>query len=184
MGSPYLFSPFRFLWLYRSDRWRNTNNLVNTFMTDIIREDESFNFWVPATIEKGSDGKMWVSGIASTEHEDLQGEKIRQEGIDLNYFLARGFFNDDHSKDTGAKVGIPTEAKITKKGLWVKGFLLDTDRAKSIYELAMALHKAGDQRRLGYSVEGKVLARDSRNPKVITKCWLKDVAITASPINP
>jgi hypothetical protein len=143
-----------------------------------------FKFWYPATVEKGSDGKMWISGIASTEHEDLQGEVIKQNGLQLDYFLKRGFLNDDHSKETSGKVGIPTEAVITKKGLWIKGYLLDTPRAKGIWDLAQALSKSGDDRKLGYSVEGKVLARDSKNPRVITKAWIKDVAVTASPINP
>lgn len=149
-----------------------------------IREDGTFDFWFPATIQKGEDGKMYVSGIASTEDEDLQGEKIKQEGIDLSYFLKRGFLNDDHSKETAGKVGIPTEAVVTRKGLWIKGFLLDTPRAKGIWDLAQALEKSGSERKLGYSVEGKVLARDQKNPRIITKCWLKDIAITASPINP
>lgn len=153
-------------------------------MADFIKEDGSFNFFIPAELEKGSDGKKWVSGIASTFDEDLQGERIKQDGLDLSYFLKRGFFNDDHAKETGAKVGIPTEAKVTKAGLWVKGFLLETKRAQEIYELAQALAKAGGSRTLGYSVEGKVLERDSKNPRVIVKAWIKDIAITASPINP
>jgi hypothetical protein len=145
---------------------------------------DTFNFWYPANIEKGSDGKMWISGVASTDDEDLQGERIKQNGLQMDYFLKRGYFNDDHSKDTGAKVGIPVEASITKHGLWVKGYLLDTARAKSIYELATALSKAGGERKLGFSVEGKVLSRDDKNPRIVTKAWIKDVAITASPINP
>jgi hypothetical protein len=153
-------------------------------MKETIRQDGSFEFWYPATIEKGSDGKMWVSGIASTADEDLQGEKIKQDGIQLDYFLKRGFFNDDHSKETGAKVGIPVEARITPRGLWTKGYLLNTKRAEEIYELATALNKAGGDRKLGFSVEGKVVGRDEKNPRVITKCWIKDIAITASPINP
>jgi hypothetical protein len=151
-------------------------------MSEVLKDD--FCFWYPAEIKKGEDGKMWISGIASTEHEDLQGERIKQDGLELSYFLKRGYFNDDHAKETGAKVGIPTEAVVTKQGLWVKGYLLTTERAKSIYELATALNKADSERKLGFSVEGKVLGRDSKNPRIITKAWIKDVAITASPINP
>lgn len=153
-------------------------------MDDLVQKDDTFRFHIPASFTKGDDGKMWISGIASTEHEDLQGEKIKQDGLELSYFLKRGFFNDDHAKETGAKVGIPTEAVITKKGLWVKGYLLETGRAKSIFELATALEKAGGERKLGFSVEGKVMGRDNNNPRVITKAWIKDVAVTASPINP
>lgn len=153
-------------------------------MDELIQKDDLFRFHIPAEIKKGEDGKMWISGIASTEDEDLQGEKIKQDGLELSYFLKRGFLNDDHAKETGAKVGIPTEAIITKKGLWIKGYLLETARAKSIFELATALEKAGGDRKLGFSVEGKVMSRDSNNPRIITKAWIKDVAVTASPINP
>jgi hypothetical protein len=153
-------------------------------MSEVIQQDGSFRFFIPAELTKSSDGKKYVSGIASTFDEDLQGERIKQEGLELSYFLKRGFFNDDHSKETGAKVGIPTDAKITSKGLWVKGYLLETKRAQEIYELAQAISKAGDDRKLGFSVEGKVLGRDPKNPRVITKAWIKDIAITASPINP
>lgn len=153
-------------------------------MENVIREDGTFNFFIPAELEKGADGKKWVSGIASTFDEDLQGERIKQDGLDLSYFLKRGFFNDDHAKETGAKVGIPTEARVNKSGLWVKGFLLETKRAVEIFELAQALSKAGGSRKLGFSVEGKVLQREEKNPRIITKAWIKDIAITASPINP
>lgn len=147
-------------------------------MNDLIK------IWQPANIEKGDDGKIWVSGMASTEDKDLQGEVIKADGIILDYFLTKGYINDNHSKDTADKVGIPVEATVHKKGLWIKGFLLDTPKAIGIYELAQALKKAGGARKLGFSVEGKVLERDDKDPKVIKKCWLKDVALTAEAVNP
>ena len=154
------------------------------YMDNIVDKDGNFRFWYPAKLSKGEDGKHYIEGIASTPHEDLQGEKIKQEGLVLDYFLTRGYFNDDHSKETAGKVGIPTEAKITKDGLYTKGFLLETPRAKGIWDLAQALEKSGGDRKLGFSVEGKVLERDTKNPRTITKAWIKDVAITAAPINP
>lgn len=150
---------------------------------DITGKDE-FKFGIPATLEKSGDGKTWVSGIASTDDKDLQGEKINKDAFILDYFLTKGFLNDNHNKDTGSKVGVPTEAKITKDGLWIKGYMLETDAANKIIDLANALNKAGSDRKLGFSVEGKVLERDRKNPNIITKCWLKDVALTVEPINP
>ena len=153
-------------------------------MANAIKQDGTFEFWYEANLAKGEDGKRWIEGIASTDHKDLQGEKIKQDGLELSYFLKRGYFNDDHAKETSGKVGIPTEARITSKGLWTKGFLLDTPRANGIWDLAEGLKKAGDARKLGFSVEGKVLSRDASDHTIITKAWIKDIAITASPINP
>lgn len=143
-----------------------------------------FEFTMPATLSKSSDGKTWVQGIASTEDKDLQGEIVKAEGIVLSYFLNSGFINDNHAKDTSGKIGVPTEAKITKNALWIKGYLLDTERARAICELANALEKSGSNRKLAWSIEGKILERDKKDPNVVTKCWLKDVALTAEPVNP
>jgi len=150
-------------------------------MTPIgYHNDGSFRFHVPCDITKGADGKVWIQGIASVEKEDLAGETVILKGMDLSYLLSRGYFNDNHGKTTDAKVGVPTEAQVTPYGLQVKGFLLDTPRAKGILELAESLNKAGSNRKLGFSVEGKTLKRDG---KIIKESWIKDIAITAEPFN-
>jgi hypothetical protein len=146
-----------------------------------LQQDGSFRFHIPVDLKKSEDGKVWIHGIASLETPDIAGETVIQKGMDLSYFLNRGFFNDNHDKTTGGKIGIPTEAKTTKDGLFVKGYLLDTPRAQKIVELAEALDNSGGQRKLGFSIEGKVKQRDGR---IIKKSWLKDVAITAEPVHP
>jgi len=146
-----------------------------------FHEDGSFRFHVPIDLKKGDDGKTWIEGVASVEREDIAGETVILAGMDLSYLLSRGYFNDNHAKTTDAKVGVPTEAKVTPNGLQVKGYLFDTPRAKGIVELAEALQKSGSERRLGFSVEGKTLKRDG---KIIKQCWVKDIAITAEPVNP
>lgn len=146
-----------------------------------FHEDGSFRFHVPIDLKKGDDGKTWIEGVASVEKEDIAGETVILTGMDLSYLLSRGYFNDNHAKTTDAKVGVPTEAKVTPNGLQVRGYLFDTPRAKGIVELAEALQKAGSNRRLGFSVEGKTLKRDG---KIIKQCWVKDIAITAEPVNP
>jgi hypothetical protein len=166
--SPVFFSPF---WLNKLDKLSKNST------------EDIFHFGIPATLKKGNDGKVWVEGIASTDDKDLQGEKINKDAFILDYFLTKGYFNSNHLKETSAKVGVPTEAKVTNKGLYVKGYMLDTEEGRKIIELASALKKAGSDRRIGFSVEGKVIERDRKNPDIITKCWLKDCAITAEPIN-
>jgi hypothetical protein len=149
-----------------------------------LHSDGSFRFNIPATLVKSKDGKVWIEGIASVEKPDLQGETVILKGMDLSYFVKRGYLNDNHSKDTSAKVGVPTEAKVISEDgthkLFVKGFMLDTPRAKSIIELAESLEKAGTDRKLGFSVEGKVRERDG---KIIKKSWVKDIALTSEPVS-
>ena len=151
-------------------------------MTELgFHEDGSFRFHIPAELEKSKDGQVRIKGIASVESPDLAEETVIQKGMDISYLLNRGFFNDNHSKETAGKVGIPTVARTTPKGLYVEGYLLDTPRAKAIVDLAEALKKAGGDRKLGFSVEGKIT---KRNGKIIEKSWVKDIAITAEPYHP
>lgn len=147
-----------------------------------LKEDGSFRFHIPFELKKSrDDGKIHIEGIASLQTPDIAGETVIQKGMDLSYFLRRGFFNDNHSKESGGKVGVPTFAAHTPRGLHVKGYLLDTPRAQAIVELADALQKAGGDRQLGFSVEGKVQQREG---KIISKSWIKDIAITAEPVHP
>lgn len=134
--------------------------------------------------DAGSDKpeKRWIQGIASTNARDLQGEVVVQDGIDFGYFLKKGYFNDDHKDGPEHKVGEPTQCKVTKNGLWVKGFLYkEQERAQDYWKLMRAQEKEADsQRNVGFSIQGKVLRRKGN---MIEKCWIQDVAITTAPIN-
>ena len=155
-------------------------------MLDLLSKD-GFEFWVPITISKArSEGpdqetKRWIEGIASTDDIDLQDEVVQQTGIDFTYFLKHGYYNNDHKPGFENKVGQPVDAKVTSKGLWTKGFLFKNHKvADAIWELANSLESSQSSRKLGFSIQGKVLRR---NGKKILKCWIQDIAITAAPIN-
>jgi hypothetical protein len=156
-------------------------------MLDLLNT-EDFGFWVPLTIckssketTKGKEGRREIEGIASTVHIDLQYEKVIQAGIDYSYFLEHGFFNNDHKPGFENKVGEPIECRVTKDGLYVRGFLYKEHKiANDIWELAHAIEASGGKRKLGFSIQGKVLRRAG---KTILKCWVQDIAITAAPIN-
>lgn len=153
-------------------------------------DEDTFSFWMPAqaVIVKGgkkdgadSEGRRWIQGIASTSDRDLQGEIVDQNGIDFSYFLQHGYFNNDHKPGFENKVGEPTEAKITKNGLWVKGFLYNGHKiADSIWELIHAQNKSNSRRRIGFSIQGKVKRRDGSK---IKECWIQDIAVTPCPVN-
>lgn len=156
-------------------------------------DNDTFEFWMPAqaVIMKGSakksgtdsQGRRWIQGIASTASRDLQGEVVDQKGIDFSYFLKYGYFNWDHKPGEDNRVGEPTEAKITKNGLWVKGYLYPKGLKKTaddIWEHMHAVAAAGSNRRMGFSIQGKVQRREG---KTIKKCWIQEVAVTSCPVN-
>ena len=125
--------------------------------------------------------RRWVQGIASTDDKDLQDEKVVQSGIDLAYFLAHGYINDDHKPGPENKVGEPTEARITKAGLWIKGFLYKgQENSDKWWDFLNSLEQSDANRKVGFSIQGKVTRRRGKS---ILKCWLQDIAITAAPVN-
>jgi len=149
----------------------------------LLGAKNDFHFFVPLekSSSKDEEGQRLVQGIASTDHNDLQDEKVVQKGIDYAYFLRHGYINNDHKDGPENKVGEPLEAEIRPDGFWIKAFLY---KGKTIadewWSHIQALERSGSKRRVGFSIQGKVLRRDGR---VISKCWLQDVAITASPVN-
>ncbi len=161
--------------------------------TPKLLSNDRFSFWVPAQAvllkggkskSDGSDasGKRWIQGIASTDSLDLQGEIVEQGGIDFSYFLKYGYLNNDHKPGFDNKVGQPTECKVTSKGLWIKGFLFEKHKvADDIWELLNSIDASGSNRKVGFSIQGKVLRRKGNT---IAKCWIQDIAVTPAPVNP
>lgn len=152
---------------------------------------EEFFFFVPfnkstTTVYEDSEGKRIIEGIASTEDKDLQNEKVIQKGIDLSYFNKHGTLNWDHKPEPQYIVGEPLDSRHTDKGLYLKGLLYkDHQIADGIWELAKSMEKSGSSRKLGFSIQGRVL-RKSNGPsgsKNIESCWLQAIAVTAHPIN-
>jgi hypothetical protein len=145
-----------------------------------------FDFFVPLDISKSQrqsekDQQRWIEGIASTDHKDLQGETVYQKGIDFSYFLKYGYFNNDHKPGPGNKIGQPTECKIVKDELWVKGFLFKNHKiADEVWELIHAIKASGSDRKVGFSVQGKVVKRAGSR---ILACWIQDIAVTVAPVN-
>lgn len=157
--------------------------------------DNRFSFDIECDVfEKarpdGGTGR-YIGGFVSTDHMDRQGETLIQKGLDFNPFLTRGWFNDNHDSTTDALVGYPTSAELRKtddgrEGWYVEGELLagdGTTRADRLWGLARNLQKTGGGRKLGFSVEGKILDRDPKNPKLVRKAEVHEVAITRCPVN-
>jgi hypothetical protein len=157
---------------------------------NINNKEDKATFWMPLSLEKAKNNEgveeMRIKGVASTMDEDSDGEFLDPKGFDLNYFKKSATLNWHHKSgnDPSAIVGEPTDAKITKKGLEIEGILYeDSPMAKAIYKLAQTLEKNSKTRRLGFSIEGKVIERDSLNPKIIKKAKITGCAITHMPKN-
>lgn len=157
----------------------------------------NFNFWCPVEISKAIDAKtgeevMLLGGIASTADEDSDGEFLDPKGFDIQPLIESGMVNWHHQAKTcpATIVGEPTKAEIRKEGLYIETKLYPSSQvAREIWDLAKTLDKDSDTRRLGYSIEGRVLERksdDKNSPdyKKITKAVITGVAITHQPKNP
>ena len=119
-----------------------------------------------------------------------------QDGLDFNEFLKAGWFNDNHGKAMVDVVGYPEGVKFFKKGEalpngvrapanghWAEGYLLENVlKAETIWQLGSALQKSGD-RRLGFSIEGKIERRSGPDYKTIAKAKVRNVAVTHCPVN-
>lgn len=156
-------------------------------MVDLKTTDD-FEFFVPIeSISKAQDigdkkdDRRLIQGIASTAAIDLQGESVVQSGMDTAYFLKYGYINDDHKPGPEHKVGEPIECRATKAGLWIQAFLYKgQERAEYWWQLMNSLEESGAKRKVGFSIQGKIIRRAGNS---ILKCWLQDIAITASPVN-
>lgn len=153
---------------------------------------EPFKFWFPATIVKSTekDGKkrMRLGGIASTINKDDDGEFLDPKGFDITPLLESGLMNWHHQakKSPSTIIGEPDPkvTKIRKDGLYFEGDLYpDSKVANEVFELAEVLEKNSKTRRLGFSVEGKVVERDQLNPKFVKKALITGIAVTHMPKN-
>lgn len=147
-------------------------------------KNDDFKFTIPAEITKSKDGEWRVAGVASTASVDRQGEVIIPDGIDATPIAkGKGFFNWDHDNSPENTVGVLDSYKKGPGGMYVEGRLFKNhSRAKAVYEIMSSLNK-GDTGRVGMSVEGKVIERDPKNPNIIRRCLIKNVALTMNPVN-
>lgn len=133
------------------------------------------------------DENRFIYGLASTEDFDMEGEKMLQKGLDIDYFKNYGFYNYDHWKGPDAIIGepIPDHLAITSEGFQVAGRLYKGSKlADETWNLIKVLHKSQSRRNLSFSVEGVIVERDPVNPKIVAKAMVTEVAITPRPINP
>jgi hypothetical protein len=151
----------------------------------------SFRLWSPIdVVEKGdvdSTRRGRIEGIASSEAIDADKEVVVQKGLDWGWFMTKGFVSLEHPLGVHNIVGEPIEVSPVTLTDGVEAtkitcdLLLDDPAAKSIYDKARTLKKADSKRKLGFSIEGRVIERDGNT---INKAEVVSVAISAVPKNP
>lgn len=159
-----------------------------------LLEVDDFSMYVPGTertgfsIMKSEDGSNIedtrpIGGYCSTESLDRQSEVVVAKGLDFSEFVAWGWFNDNHKQGTSEILGYPRLARLEKGNRWwTEGNLLfGYPEADRVWNLAKALRRSGAPRKLGFSIEGKVVERDRGNR--IVRALVRNVAITNSPVN-
>lgn len=162
-------------------------------MTEPIKEraletlipETNFNFDIPLEITKGKTEDEWrIRGKASDERQDLQGEIVRQNSLDISALKeGRGLLNWDHKDGPINTIGVIDEAEIKEDGLHIAGYLFKNhDQAKATYDILRSL-KSTDKRRLGLSIEGKILKRSGIDGRIISAARIEKVAVTFSPVN-
>lgn len=125
----------------------------------------------------------FIQGYASTPAWDSDGESIVKSGLDISYYVNQGWLNWMHNNSPNHVIGIPVYSKIDHIGFFTKGMLFNNEMASHVWTLAKELQELGYPRKLGYSIEGKVLARSSINKSKIVKAKVTNVAVTHIPVN-
>src|SRR5262249_43383248 len=169
---------------------------LNSFLQD------PDNFLVGMVLEKSKDAsdRHWrVQGISSVEVSDLDEEEVIQKGVDCTPLLEWGQINWDHHDKDGPQylIGEPLETAVVPAkdfaqqlgkslagpALWTVGELYpDNEIAKGVWQYLDAQDKRLRSRKLGWSVQGRVLERDRRQPKRILKSAVHHLAITHQPV--
>jgi hypothetical protein len=151
-----------------------------------------FHVWQPDVVSllkadhhaDEADAPWCIGGYASTVNKDRQDEVVVQKGLDFSEFVEHGWFNDNHSQATHDVLGAPDKpdgAVLKADGWFVKGRLFKHyPKARDIYTLAKSMEQEGVDRRLGFSIEGKIVERVGNR---IAKALIRNVAITSAPVN-
>lgn len=149
-----------------------------------MESEKKFQIVLPAELSKSDDGDWKVTGLASTNSRDLQGEVIDQSGLDLSPLdMKKGVFNWDHKKGPENTIGVIDSYKKSKEGLWLTGRLFKNhSKAKAVQEIMSSLNKS-DVGRMGMSIEGVIKERAGKDGKTIKKAVIHSCALTMNPVN-
>ncbi len=114
-----------------------------------------------------------VWGYASTEAEDDQGETVTRDALTaaLDDYMRFANIREMHQPSA---VGVATEAAIDDKGLYLGAKIVDSDAWQKV---VAGVYK-------GFSIGGRVTARDPADRRLITALRLTEISVVDRPANP
>jgi hypothetical protein len=136
----------------------------------------NIHFFAPLQkIETNDDGTLRVSGIASTETIDSDGEIISAAAM-------KAALPDFFKHGTGAlrEMHMPIAAGVVNEAEVVGGIT----RIVATVVDAEAIKKVRHGVFKGFSIGGRVKERDAKNRKIITKISLAEISLVDRPSNP
>lgn len=152
----------------------------------MFKPEDRFRVVLPAELVKSNDGEWRIRGLASTENLDDQGEIVLQKGMDLTPIdQKKGIIDWEHrgQKSPEFIIGVLDGYAKTPKGVFVEGRLFkEHAMAKAVKGILDSLGEK-DRGRVGLSVEGGIIRRNAKNPKIVERSIVTGVAITLNPVN-
>ena len=156
-------------------------------------------------VEKAGKKRMIVRMLATTDRKDLQGQRVKQDGVDWDYWTEHGDIEEtDHQKNIAGRVGVSRgvvakniEVKPGVHGTIVEGELLDTPEGRDIFKVGVESQRLG--RALRASIRGPVYELQDENGNitstgaaclndkrgnVLSKTQVRAVAITRHAVEP
>lgn len=136
--------------------------------------------------KSGRYDSMRIKGVASDSSEDTDSEILEPKGFELSRFLQLGTINYDHKLRESPKflIGEPVSAKVINDKFHVEAKLYkESEVARDVWDTMIMLKAAKSTRHMGFSIEGKAIERDVRNPKIVKKALITGLAVTMSPKN-
>ena len=127
-------------------------------------------YWPIAKVDRE---QRMVYGYASTEAEDDQGEVVKREALAVALDDYMKFANIREMHQPSA-IGIAKEAAIDDKGLYVAARIVDDEAWAKVVE---GVYK-------GFSIGGRVTARDPADRSLITGLALTEISVVDRPANP
>jgi HK97 family phage prohead protease len=126
-------------------------------------------------VEDADDGSIMVTGIASTETRDSTGEIILASAIKKALPAYRKFpaIREMHRSTSAA--GRAVEIDVDDDGVtYLTAHIVDRDAVAKVKSKVYG----------GYSVGGKVLKRDKKDPTIITEILLAEISLVDRPAHP
>ena len=117
--------------------------------------------------------RRMIWGYASTEAEDEQGETVKREALAaaLDDYMRFANIREMHQPSA---VGVAQEAAVDDHGLYIAAKIVDGDAWAKVVE---GVYK-------GFSIGGRVTARDPGNRNIITGLDLTEISVVDRPANP